>query len=392
MAGKKFKQRKTDVIQDGVVYRMYEGSYSVYTYTEDLSEKVVIADRIGDIPVTYLYPKCFFRSACQEVILPDSIEWIGSAAFGGCKELEAISIPDSVVSVWCDAFEGCKKLKHASFCYGCYLGNPKNPFMILHKNDRAIKSDEGEDLVVEVHPDTRFILSSTFNIFSRDSAPYNKIDKLILHEKLESIAGGAFSMGFVGFDYSKIKTICVDSMESLCRFGRNIPIRAKTLIVDGEPLGDTLTIPATVTKITRQCFYKLDSVKTVRFEGDISEIAGEAFYDCKNLREVYFPQKVGRIGLHAFSGCPALEKLELYEVEAIELGAFELVRPSWPGQKVELRKDGLREITFHGRVGAIKERAFSNNAMLEKINGLENVESMESDSFSGTPFEKIAIE
>lgn len=392
MAGKKFKPRKTDVIQDGVVYRIYKGTYSVYTYTEDLPERVVIADRIGDVPVTFLDSKCLSRSACKEVIIPDSIERIGPAAFGGCKELEAISIPDSVISVWFDAFEGCKKLKHTSFCYGCYLGNPENPFMILHKNDRAIKTDKEEELVVEVHPETKFILTSTFNSFSPESAPYDKIDKLILHDKLESIDGGAFSMGFLGFDYSKIQTICVDSMEGLCRFGRNIPLLAKTLIVGGEPLGDTITIPAGVTKITHQCFNKLDSVKTVRFEGDISEIEGEAFCDCKNLREVYFPRKVGRIRLHAFSGCPALEKVEIYEVEEIELGAFELVRPSWPGQKVELRKDGLRELTFHGRVGAIKERAFSNNAMLEKINGLENVESMESDAFCGTPFENKATE
>ena len=392
MAGKKFKQRKTDVIQDGIVYRMYKETYSVYTYTEDLPKKVVIADRIGDVPVTFLDSRCLSRSACQEVILPDMIEWIEPAAFSGCMELETISIPDSVVSIGDGAFERCKKLKHASFCYGCYLGNLENPFMILHKNERADKPADGSELVVEVHPDTRFILSSTFNSFSQDSAPYDKIDKLILHDKLESIDGGAFSMGFLGFDYSKIKTICVDSMEGLCRFGRNIPVRAKTLIVGGEPLGDTITIPATVTKITFQCFNKFDSVKTVRFEGNISEIESEAFCDCKNLREVYFPQKVGRIGLHAFSGCPALAKVELYEVETIELGAFELVRPSCPGRKIEPGKDGLREITFRGRVGTIKERAFSNNAMLDTINGLENVESMESDTFCGTPFENKAKE
>lgn len=392
MSGKKFKQRKTDVIQDGVVYRMYKERYSVYTYTEDLPEKVVIAERIGDIPVTFLDTKCLSRSACREVILPNTIEWIGSAAFGGCKELETVSIPNSVVSVGCDAFERCKKLKHALFCYGCYLGNLENPFMILHKNERADKPADGSDLVVEVHPDTRFILSSTFNSFSPDSAPYDRIDKLILHDKLESIDGGAFSMGFLGFEYSKIKTICVDSMEGLCRFGRHIPVRAKTLIVGGEPLGDTITIPATVTKITFQCFDMFDSVKAVRFEGNISEIESEAFCDCKNLREVSFPQKVGRIGLHAFSGCPALAKVEFHEVDTIELGAFELVRPLWPGQKVEPRKDGLRELAFYGHVGTIKERAFSNNAMLETINGLENVESVESDTFCGTLFEKKATE
>lgn len=387
MAGKKFKQRKNDVIQDGIVYRMYKETYSVYTYTEDLPERVIIADKIGDIPVTLLDTKCLSRSNCREVILPDSIERIGSAAFSGCKELESVSIPNSVTCVRYDAFERCKKLKHTSFCYGCYLGNVENPYMILHKNERADKPADGGDLVVEVHPDTRFILSSTFNSFSPDSAHYDKIDKLILHDKLETIEGGAFTMGFFGFDYAKIRTICVDSMEGLCRYGRQIPGLAKTLIVGDEELGDTITIPANVTKITFQCFAEFDSVKTIRFEGNISEIKSEAFYDCKNLREVYFPKKVGRIGMHAFSGCPALTKVELSEVETVDFGAFELVR-SYPGRKVEPRNDGLQEITFHGRVGTLHDKAFSNNSMLETVNGLENVENMEGDPFSGTPFEK----
>ena len=391
MAGKKFKQRKTDVIQDGVVYRMFKETYSVYTYTEDLPEKVILADRIGDIPVSFLDTKCLSRSDCREVILPNSIERIGSAAFGGCKELETISIPSTIKSVCYDAFEKCKKLKHASFSYGCYLGNAENPFMILHKNERADKPADGSDLVVEVHPDTRFILSSTFNSFSPDSAPYDKIDKLILHDKLETIDGGAFTMGFFGFDYARIKTICVDSMEGLCRYGRQIPGLAKSLIVGDEVIGDTITIPANVTKITFQCFDQFDSVKTLRFEGNVSEIESEAFRDCKNLREVYFPKKVGRIGMHAFSGCPSLTKVELTEVQTVDFGAFELVR-SWPGRKVEPTKGGLREITFRGRIGTLKEKAFSNNAMLETIVGLENVECMEGDPFIGTPFEKKTAE
>ncbi len=391
MAGKKFKQRKTDVIQDGIVYRIYKEKYSVYTYTEDLPEKVVIADRIGDVPVTFLDTKCLFRSECREVILPNTIERIGGNAFGSCRNLENLSIPSSIKSVSYDAFEKCKNLKHTLFSYGLYLGNAENPFLILHKNDRAIKTDEGEELVVEVHPDTRFVLSSTFNSFSQDSAPYDKIDKLILHDKLECIDGGAFSFGFYGFDYAKINTICMDSMEGLCNGGSKIPGAAKTLIIGGELIGETITIPASVTKITSQCFYMFDSVKTVRFEGNISEIGYGAFENCKNLKEVIFPQKVGTIGLEAFSKCPSLAKIEFFEVEKIENYAFEL-EIYYPGAKIVPSKTGLREVVFHNRVGTIGYRAFGDNAMLESVVGIENVEQIEGDPFAGTPFEKKTTE
>ena len=388
MAGKKFKQRKTDVIQDGVVYRMYKERYSVYTYTEDLPEKVIIADKIGDIPVFILDTKCLSRSNCREVILPNSIERIGSAAFSGCKELETISIPSTIRSVCYDAFERCKKLKHTTFSYGCYLGNTENPFLILHKNDRAIKTDDGEELVVEVHPETKIILSSAFNAFSPDSAPYSHIDKLILHDKLEHISSAAFSMGFYGFDYAKIKTICMDSMEGLCKAGSTIPGSAKTLIVGGEVIGENLIIPAGITEIVSECFYMCSFIKTVRFEGNISKIGFRAFHKCKNLKEVYFPKRVVTIDSSAFAECPALTKVDFYEVEKIGYAAFERKSAAWTGQKVEPTKDGLREITFRGRIGTLSNSAFSNNSMLETINGLENVESMEGDPFSGTPFEK----
>lgn len=390
MAGKKFKQRKTDVIQGGIIYRMYKGTYSVYTYTEDLPKKVIIADKIGDVPVTFLASKCFFRCKCREIILPDTIERIGTNAFGFCKDLEHLSIPNSVKFVCYDAFEKCKNLKHTLFSYGLYLGNAENPFLILHKNDRAIKTDDEEELVVEVHSETKFILSSAFNSFSPDSAPYNKIDKLILHDKLEHIDSGAFTMGFYGFDYAKIDTICVDSMECLCRGCNEIPGRAKTLIVGGEVIGDTITIPASVTDITYYCFYMFDKVKTIRFEGNISKIGCDAFRGCKNLKEVHFPQKIDIIAFGAFSECPSLAKIEFFEVEKIEHCAFELERTSWPGKKIDPRSDGLREVSFQSRVGVLCNNAFSYNAMLKTVTGLENVENIEDDPFIGTPFAKKA--
>lgn len=397
MPGKKFKQRKTDVIKNGIVYRLYTNTYPayhdtyyVYTYTDDLPEKVIVADRIDDRPVTFLDTKCFQRSLCREVILPDSILNIGSESFGSCRNLENIHIPNGINKVAYDAFENCKKLNHTTYCYGRYLGNAQNPFLILHTNGRAKKSSEDEELVVEVHPETRFILSSTFNSYSRDSAPYDKIDTLILHDKLESIDGGAFTMGFYGFDYAKIKTIYVDSMECLCRACREIPGAAKTLIVGGEVIGDTVTIPANITKITSQCFYMFNSVETLRFEGNISEIGSEAFSQCKNLKEIYFPKKVGQIGVHAFYRCPSLEKIEFFDVEKIETQAFEL-EIYYPGAKIVPSKNGLREVVFHNRVGAIGHRAFGDNSMLENVTGIENVENIEEDAFVGTPFKNKSV-
>ena len=178
-------------------------------------------------------------------------------------------------------------------------------------------------------------------------------------------------------------------MECLCRACSKIPGAAKTLIVGGEVIGDVVTIPANITKITSQCFYMFNSMKTLRFEGNISEIGPEAFSQCKNLKEIYFPQKVGRIGLQAFYRCPSLEKGEFFEVDKIDTQAVEL-EIYYPGAKIVPSKNGLREVVFHNRVGEIGHRAFGDNAILKNVIGIENVENIEADAFVGTPFENKA--
>ena len=392
MAGKKFRQRKTDVIQDGIVYRLYEGEYSVYTYTEGLPEKVVIADRIQDIPVTILATKCFYRSQLQEAVLPGTIKMIGSESFGGCKNLEKLSIPDSVTHVWCDAFERCKKLNHTLHSHGQYLGNPENPYLILHKNAAIEEPVAGEQIVVEVHPETKHILSGAFNRFFDEVVPFADIDQLILHNKLISIGSGAFSLSFsFGFDVKKIGLVSVDSLETLCRAGSNIPGLAKRLIVEGQEIGDTLTIPATITEIAANSFNGCNWLRKLRFEGNIDAIKMQAFRGCKNLVEVQFPPKVGTVDMWAFLDCPSLRKVEFFEVWKIDSSAFELERMVFPSLSEEPKTKGLQEITFHNRVGVLGNRAFSNNAGLETVTGMEKVENIEGDPFVGTPLENKLI-
>lgn len=155
MPGKKFKQRKTDVIQDGIVYRLdnnansaYKGTYYVYTYTEDIPEKVIVADRIEGLPVTFLNKKCFYHSECREVILPDTIEVIKADAFSCCENLEEISIPNTIETVESGAFKRCDKLKQAMYSHGLYIGNSENPYLILRTNKKPDMSTHDGDIVV----------------------------------------------------------------------------------------------------------------------------------------------------------------------------------------------------------------------------------------------------
>ena len=46
----------------------------------------------------------------KDVVIPDSVKWIGYSAFYGCKSLTSITIPNSVISIGYNAFCGCKSL------------------------------------------------------------------------------------------------------------------------------------------------------------------------------------------------------------------------------------------------------------------------------------------
>jgi hypothetical protein len=314
MAGKKFKQRKTDVIQDGIVYRMnndpgsrYHDTYYVYTYTDDLPEKVIVADRIGDRPVTYLDTKCFYRSECREAVIPETIRIIHDYAFGSCKNLENVFIPNSIVNVNSDAFTRCPNLKFAAFSHGLYLGNSENPYLVLYTNERIDRPDNGEKIVVEVHPDTKIITSIAFNNACEKTVPVATIDKLIIHDKLAYRGGGSFCLVFGGLE--RISEVYVDSVESIYKVAGNIAGIGKRLFIGGEEVGDTWVFPETISEIGYDQFSHAACLKNVVFEGNITKINYNTFYGCQNLSTAVFEGDVAEIKSDAFGLCYNLKKI-----------------------------------------------------------------------------------
>ncbi|MGN0607206.1 MAG: leucine-rich repeat protein [Oscillospiraceae bacterium] len=78
--------------------------------------KIEIPAEIDGVPVTGIKFTAFANyDELEEVILPDSIEYIGDTAFKGCKSLKSINIPDSVSYIGQWAFTDCISLKEISF-------------------------------------------------------------------------------------------------------------------------------------------------------------------------------------------------------------------------------------------------------------------------------------
>ena len=324
MAGKKFKQRKTDVIQDGVVYRLcktrHGPRYTAYTYTDDLPAKIILLDKISDVPVSFIEKRCFYRAEIREVIIPEGFTWIDDEAFARCENLEVVSLPNTIHSVNYSCFYKCEKLKYTKFCHGLYLGNEDNPYAYLVINERFSKTDESEKIVIEVHPDTKVVASTAFNNACELTVPFDTIDELVLHDKLENVAGGSFCLMFGGL--RKIESLYIDSVESLCRLA--VAYKAKKIFVAGKQIDDTLIVPETVTSIPYECFDGCKAkLNAIVVKGDLSKVGSKAFAWCTNIDAIVFEGNIGKLGYEVFSHSYVRKIVFKRDVSEIGRDAFE---------------------------------------------------------------------
>lgn len=72
---------------------------------------VTIPSRSQGKPVTEIGRAAFYGSSVTSVTIPDSVTFIGDAAFENCSQLTNISIPNSVTAIGFSAFSSCTSLK-----------------------------------------------------------------------------------------------------------------------------------------------------------------------------------------------------------------------------------------------------------------------------------------
>ena len=77
------------------------------TYT---SSHLTIPDMYCGIPVKKIYDSAFANSSLESVVIPETVEIIGSSAFAGAEKLSRVEIRDGVESIENHAFASCMAL------------------------------------------------------------------------------------------------------------------------------------------------------------------------------------------------------------------------------------------------------------------------------------------
>lgn len=237
-----------------------EGDYSNQYQGNNVSGDIVIPEYIRDDYSNYEYQvvgigsRSFTRcSGLTSISLPNSITYIGEAAFYECGLLE-INIPESVTEIHKSAFERCTNLSQVKM--------PKQLTSI---------------------PDNLFsVCSSLRNI-----------------EIPESVT----SIGVSAFSQSGLESIVIPN--SVTSIGSDAFDNCQNLL--------NVKLPESITEIPSHLFYNCSKLQNIEIPSSVEVIGKWAFNECVSLSEVKIPNTLRLIYGYAFYCCSALEHIDLPE-------------------------------------------------------------------------------
>ena len=145
---------------------------------------------------------------------------------------------------------------------------------------------------------------------------------------------------------------------------------AKNLLINGEELSGTVTIPNEWTEIPTAQFAGCDAVTDFIFPENLSNIGEGAFYGCSALTSVSLSDNITIINDMAFECCSNMRDLKLPK-NLISIGKSTFAMCS-----------SLSSIDFPNGLQSIKDKAFQYTS-LSSVSFPESLKELEVNSFSG---------
>lgn len=259
-------------------------------------------------------------SALKTVVITGGTT-IGNNAFADCASLTSISLPDTTTNIGDGAFSGCTSLTYNEYEGAYYLGNEKNPYIVLIKATRADITD------CKIHKDTKAVYESAF----QNCVNLTRIE---VPEGVAFIGFKAFS-GCTGLERITLPFVGKRTDGTSNTYfgyifgatggwenGKYVPSALKIVVITGGTSVDDsgfngcnnltkITLPATVTKIGGYAFRYCSSLKEIVLSESITSIGREAFSGCRSLERLSIPDSVTNIGTEAFKDCNKLEYTEI---------------------------------------------------------------------------------
>lgn len=239
-------------------------------------------------PLIYAHKLFIDGKEVRNLVIPDSITFINSYVFNGCRELTSIEIPSSVTSIGDYAFKGCIGLTDMDL-----------PDSVTDLGNGAFYGCSGLASIK---------LPSNITSIGRETFyGCGRLTSICIPDSVGSIGNGAFyyCIGLTSLGIPKtVSTIGGYAFEG-CRGLTSVEL------------------PESITSISSDTFKACSGLVSIGFPGSLVSIGRGAFNGCRQLTSIVMPDSVRYIGEWAFRNCNNLEEVTLpSRLEVIREEAF----------------------------------------------------------------------
>ncbi len=278
------------------------------------------------ISSTYGYQYCY---NIKDVIIPEGVIDIGSAAFYECTNIKSISLPSTLVSIGSSAF--------GSGMNGSYMNATvsfENCTELTDIGAEAFYNELGlEDIVL---PDS--VKQIGANAFTGTAAHYNFMDESLAagdeSNKFKIVGDGILLWAYVAQGQTSL--VIPDGVKYIasnaCAGWDNAVVytdfeaTAETELIKVKHRLtyniESITIPEGVTNIGENAFIRMTNIDAIVLPDSLETIGASAFCMCGDVTSVTFGKNLTSIGANAF-GYALFDKIELPSgLKSIGAGAF----------------------------------------------------------------------
>ena len=337
---------------------------------------------------------CFLdKKGIVSIAFPESLERIGSNAFGNCINLEQVTLKSADVTIDDGAFRGCSSLKRvvigeSAYPLGGISGGEDTPYIIRRISDQLISDFyiSGKILMSYSGSEERVTVPEGVEIIGESCFEGNeRLDRVIMPDTVREIHENAFRNCICmqsAVMPENLKVICRGAFENCRKLLRiNVPeglekvgfaaFRGCTSHEDSRFEKGT---PAAVR--LRERAYGAEDIPAYGFcgSGEIEELVLDkpavigryAFSGCPNLTSVTVSSHDCIIEEYAFEKCPSLREIKV-QAGRIEKGAFSFCRrlekaeisgAAALGDEAFAGCTSLREIAVSDELSQIGRRCF----------------------------------
>ena len=282
----------------------------------------------------------------QEISIPESVTSIGESAFAGCG-LQELYIPDSVTSVSKNAFSGCKNLQS----------------LRISRNLTTIPDDvflNCSNLYTVTISDTT---TSVYNYAFRNCS----VKKLVVEDGSVSLTASmlAFSSTLEEIVIPDSVTVIYDKTISECKNLKKIQVAENNASYCNGASGELLNKDR-----TELLFAPKDLTGSYCVSDGITTIGAMAFYNCALLTEITVSDQLTTVAGDAFSGC-SIKKVIVADGASAITSAM-------------IASEGtLEEVVIPESVTVFGDGAFSGCEKLKAIEVSQKVTSIGDNAFNG---------